>query len=320
MVAARIVPTTSESTTFLLQIPTTMNATTSAANLPATIEQLWVYPVKSCAGIQLKEAELTDTGLLYDRAWMVVDSGGEFVTQRELPRMALIQPSFKLGQLVLRAPGMLALHLALNAAEGPAKVRVWDDEVMACDMGDLAAQWFSDFLGPDAPADLKRLRLARFDPEVQRICDPAWTAGREALTQFADGFSLLVTSQASLDALNTRLVESGRAAITMARFRPNIVLGGVEPHDEDRVGSWSIATDGGSARLDNAKPCARCPIPNIDPVTAIPSPEVGDTLQTYRKDRRLGGAITFGMNAIVVEGDGLVLRVGQVVGGQWRFE
>jgi len=297
-----------------------MNATLPAAHLHATIDQLWVYPIKSCAGIQLRDAELTDTGLLYDRAWMVVDSEGEFVTQRELPRMALIQPSFKLGQLVLRAPGMLALHISLNAAEGPAKVRVWGDEVMACDMGDLAAQWFSDFLGPDAPPDLKRLRLARFDPEVKRACDAAWTAGREANTQFADGFSLLVTSQASLDALNVRLVEAGHAAVTMTRFRPNIVLGGVESHDEDRVGSWSISTDGGSAQLENVKPCARCPIPNIDPVTAIPSPEVGDTLQTYRQDRRLGGAITFGMNAIVVEGDGLVLRVGQVVGGQWRFE
>ncbi len=297
-----------------------MNATPPAADLRATIAQLWIYPVKSCAGIQLTEAELTETGLLYDRAWMVVDSAGEFVSQRELPRMALIQPSFRLGQLVLRAPGMLALHLALDAAEAPAKVRVWDDEVMAYDMGDVAAQWFSDFLGPDAPPDLKRLRLTRFDPEVRRRCDAAWTAGREALTQFADGFSLLVTSQASLAALNARLVEAGHAQVTMARFRPNIVLDGVEPHDEDRIGAWSIATDGGSARLDNVKPCGRCPIPNIDPVTAAPSPEVSDTLQTYRQDRRLGGAITFGMNAIVLEGDGLMLRVGQAVDAGWRFD
>lgn len=298
-----------------------MNATPLSADLQATLAQLWVYPVKSCAGIQLEEAELTDTGLLYDRAWMVVDRDGEFVSQRELPRMALIQPSFKLGQLVLRAPGMLALHVALDAAEGPLKVRVWDDELMACDMGDLAAQWFSDFLGPDAPPELKRLRLARFDPEVQRACDPKWTAGHAAHTQFADGFSLLVTSTASLTELNARLTSAGHAPVTMARFRPNIVLSGVEPHDEDRVGSWTIATDGGAiAQLENTKPCGRCPIPNIDPTTATASPEVSDTLQTYRQDRRLGGAITFGMNAIVVEGDGLVLRVGQVVGGGWRFE
>ena len=160
------------------------------ADVQATIEELWVYPIKSCAGVSLREAELTDTGLLYDRAWMVVDAQGEFVSQRELPRMALIQPAFKMGQLVLRAPGMLPLHLALDAVESPLKVRVWDDEVQAWDMGDLAAQWFSDFLAPDAPPSLKRVRLARFDPEVKRPCDPAWTGGREATTQFADGFGL----------------------------------------------------------------------------------------------------------------------------------
>ena len=298
-----------------------MNAISpAAADLQATIEQLWVYPVKSCAGVALTEAELTETGLLYDRAWMVVDSGGEFVSQRELPRMALIQPSFKMGQLMLRAPGMLSLHLALDAAEAPMKVRVWDDELMAYDMGDVAAQWFSDFLGPDAPPDLKRVRLVRFDPAEKRACDPAWTAGREALTQFADGFSLLVTSQASLDALNARLVQAGHAPVTMTRFRPNIVLGGVDAHDEDRIGSWRILAEGGSAQLENTKPCARCPIPNVDPLSAVFSPEVSDTLQTYRQDRRLGGAITFGMNAIVVEGDGMVLRVGQGVSADWRFD
>lgn len=294
---------------------------TSAADVQATIAQLWVYPVKSCAGVALNEAELTDTGLLYDRAWMVVDSQGEFVTQRELPRMALIQPAFKLGQLVLRAPGMLALHLALDAAEWPQKVRVWDDTVMAYDMGDMAAQWFSDFLGPDAPADLKRLRLVRFDPEVQRACDPKWTDGRPASTQFADGFGLLVTSTASLAELNERLAKAGQAPVTMQRFRPNIVLGGIEAHDEDRIGPLTIATgDTAVAVIDPVKPCARCPIPNIDPATAESAPAVSEALQTYRQDPRVNGAITFGMNAIVVDGDAQMLRVGQRVRAAWRFE
>jgi hypothetical protein len=286
----------------------------------ATIDQLWVYPVKSCAGIALPEAELTDTGLAFDRTWMVVDSQGEFVTQRELPRMALIQPAFKMGQLVLRAPGMLALHLALDAAEAPLRVRVWEDEVDAYDMGDVAAQWFSDFLGPDAPADLKRLRLARFDPAVRRLCSPRWTGGREAITQFSDGFGLLVASTASLAGLNERLAAAGHAPVTMQRFRPNIVLAGVEAHDEDRVGPMHIATAEGEAVVETVKPCARCPMPNIDPVTAEPSPEVGDTLQGYRQDARLNGAVTFGMNAIVLQGDGLVLRVGQAVRADWAFD
>lgn len=288
-------------------------------DVQATIDQLWVYPVKSCAGVAVPDAELTPTGLAYDRTWMVVDSAGEFVSQRELPRMALIQPTFKMGQLVLRAPGMLALHLALDAAESPLSVRVWDDAVAAYDMGDVAAQWFSDFLGPDAPTGLKRLRLARFDPAVRRLCSPKWTGGREATTQFADGFGLLVASTASLAELNERLVAAGHAPVDMRRFRPNIVLAGLEAHDEDRLGPLHITTADGEAVIETVKPCARCPIPNIDPVTATSSPAVGDTLQGYRQDARLNGAVTFGMNAIVLQGDGRVLRVGQMVQADWVF-
>lgn len=289
-------------------------------DVQATIEELRVYPVKSCAGVSLREAELTDTGLLYDRAWMVVDAQGEFVSQRELPRMALIQPAFKMGQLVLRAPGMLPLHLALDAVEAPARVRVWDDEVDAWDMGDLAAQWFSDFLAPGAPASLQRLRLARFDPEVRRLSDRAWTGGREATTQFADGFGLLVVSRASLDGLNERLAAAGQPPVDMRRFRPNIVLGGVQAHDEDRTAALTLHTGSGTAVIEPVKPCARCPIPDIDPDTATASHRVGDALQAYRQDARVGGAVTFGMNAIVLEGDGQMLRVGQRVTGSWRFD
>ena len=288
-------------------------------DVQASIEQLWIYPIKSCAGVRVEQAELTDTGLLYDRAWMVVDAQGRFVSQRELPRMALIQPSFKLGQLVLRAPGMLSLHLALDAAEEPATVRVWDDTVQAYDMGDIAAQWFSDFLGPDAPPALKRLRLARFDPEVKRPSDPKWTGGREAGTQFADGFALLLTSSASLDELNARLVGAGHAPVDQRRLRPNLVLGGVQAHDEDRTGALRIQTDEGRAVIEPVKPCSRCPIPDVDPDSGEPGTAVGDTLRSYRADARVNGAITFGMNAIVLEGDGQVLRVGQRVSADWAF-
>lgn len=291
-----------------------------SAELRASLDAIWIYPIKSCAGLRLQEAELTPTGLAWDRAWMVVDERGEFVTQRELPRMALIQPSFRLGQLVLRAPGMLALHLSLEGAEWPQKVRVWDDVVPAWDMGDLAAQWFSDFLGPEAPADLKRLRLVRFDPEVQRRCSTRWTGGRESFTQFADGFGVLVTSVASLEGLNARLTAAGQATVDLRRFRPNLVLAGVEAHDEDRLGVWRIDTGAGLAVLENVKPCARCPIPNVDPDSAQSSPAVGDALQAYRQDPRLDGALTFGMNAIVLEGDGLILRQGQNVWADWRFD
>ena len=289
------------------------------ADLAAVISRLYVYPVKSCAGVQVQEALLTETGLEFDRAWMVVDGKGEFLTQRELPRMALIRPQLRHYDMVLRAPGMLALHIALDQVEAPVRVRVWDDEVPAYDMGAIAAQWFSDFLGTPA-------RLVRFDPEHKRICSPQWTGGIEALNQFSDGYSLLVTSEASLDQLNAKLAAAGAAAVGMERFRPNIVLGNpaeggeLAPHDEDRLDLLQIATEQGTVQLKPVKPCPRCPIPNIDPATAVSSPEVGDMLQTYRQDARVNGALTFGMNAIVLRGTDHLLKVGQAVDASYRFE
>ena len=292
--------------------------TDSAFDLRATIARLFVYPIKSCAGVELPEVLLTETGLEFDRAWMVVDAQGEFVTQRELPRMALVQPTLKHMEMVLRAPGMLALHVAFDRVEKPMRVKVWRDEVAAYDMGDIAAQWFSDFLSE--PGRPQALRLVRFDPEQKRLSNMAWTDGVEAENQFADGFPLLVTSEASLAELNDKLLAAGHAAVTMARFRPNIVLAGLEAQDEDRVETMHVATAEGQARLQPAKPCPRCPIPDIDPLTAVSSPEVNDMLRTYRAHARVNGAITFGMNCIVLEGVEHLLKVGQSVDANYRFE
>lgn len=283
----------------------------AAPEFQARIARLIAYPVKSCAGVDLAEAMLTDTGLDLDRAWMVVDAQGRGMTQRELPRLALVRPQIKLHDVVLRAPGMLALHLSIDAVEEPVRVRVWDDEVAAYDMGAVAAQWFSDFLG-------RPLRLVRFDPEQRRLSSLQWTGGVEAPNQFSDGYPVLVLGEASLEGLNARLAAKGRAAVGIERFRPNVVLAGLEAHDEDRVQELHIAADR-PVRLQLVKPCARCPIPNIDPATAERDPVVTDTLQAYRQDARLQGAATFGMNAIVREGDGQLLRVGQAVTGRWNF-
>lgn len=284
-----------------------------APDVTARLARLFVYPVKSCAGVELREAQLTETGLDLDRAWMVVDERGEFVTQRELPRMALVKPQLKLHEVVLRAPGMLALHLAIDTVEEPVKVRLWGEEVPAYDMGDIAAQWFTDFLG-------RRLRLVRFDPEVRRLSNAKWTGGAEALNQFSDGYPLLVLSAASLEGLNEKLRSAGQAPVGIERFRPNLVLEGLEAHDEDSLGLIRIATDDGEVQLRPVKPCPRCPIPNIDPATAESNPVVSDTLQGYRRDERVGGAVSFGMNAIVVQGFDATLRVGQAVTGEFRFE
>ncbi len=301
--------------------PPSLPSAASEFEVQTTIQSLWVYPVKSCAGVQVSEAILTETGLEFDRAWMLVDAQGDFVTQRELPRMCLVQPTLKHYEMVLRAPGMLALHIALDKVEQPCRARVWGQDCAAYDMGDTAAQWFTDFLAQSLPVGTapRKLRMVRFDPEHQRLSNKKWTQGVDALNQFSDGYPVLVTSQAAVDDLNTRLAAQGHGAVTMQRFRPNIVLAGIEAHDEDRVGALHITTAEGAVELCLVKPCPRCPVPNINPLTGVPSPEVGDTLQGYRQDARLDGAISFGMNAITRAGFEQVLRVGQVVGANYAF-
>ena len=280
-------------------------------DITARIERLFVYPIKSCAGVELGEAVLTETGFDLDRAWMVVDETGDFVTQRELPRMALVRPRLKLHEVVLRAPGMLALHLQIDAVEKPAQVRIWDESVSAYDMGPIAAQWFSDFLG-------RKLRLVRFDPDHRRLSSQKWTGQVEALNQFNDGFPLLVVSQASLDLLNGKLAAAGHAPVGVERFRPNIVLSGLEAHDEDRVAMFEFASQP-PIRLQPVKPCSRCPIPDIDPATAQVDHAVSDTLQTYRRNDRLDGAVSFGMNLVIVQGMDQTLKTGQGVTADYQF-
>jgi uncharacterized protein len=282
------------------------------SDLSCTLHSLYLHPVKSCAGIAVPSSVLFETGLEFDRSWMLVDERDEFVTQRELPRLALVQPTLRHDDLVLRAPGMLALHLALDRVDRPLTVRVWDDWVPAWDMGALAAQWFSDFAG-------RPLRLARFDPEHRRLSDRRWTGAHEAQTAFADGFALLVTSTASLAELNRRLQLQGARPVEMARFRPNLVLDGIEAHDEDHVDRLEIDTPQGTVQLELVKPCARCTIPGVDPQTGVQGFEVIDALAAYRSDPRVDGAATFGMNAIVVGGVEHQLAVGQVCRARFKF-
>lgn len=280
------------------------------------IAALAVHPIKSCGGIAVSQALVIETGLEFDRAWMVVDEAGRLVTQRELPRMALIQPTLRHHDMVLRAPGMLALHIALDTVELPVQVTVWNDTVAAYDMGDLAAQWFSDCLGPWRGG---RLRLARFDPEQRRLADPRWTGPIEAETAFADAFPLLVTSTAALDEFNRRLGQNGHAPVTMQRFRPNLVLDGLDAHGEDHLDEIVFAAPQGPVRIKLVKPCSRCSIPDVDPATAQTGHAVGDTLASYRADARLDGALTFGMNAVILEGVESTLRVGMSGTATYRF-
>ena len=215
----------------------------------------------------------------------------------------------------MQAPGLgeLRVPLATAVAQPHTPVVVWKDTVPAWDMGDEAARWLTAFLGQPC-------RLVRFDPAQRRLSSTDWTGGRVVPNQFSDGFPLLLTSMASLQELNARLQAAGQPVVGMERFRPNVVIDGVQAHDEDRLELLRIDTGAAEVQLQPVKPCARCPIPNIDPATAESSPAVGDMLRSYRQDRRLDGAITFGMSAIVCQGAGQMLRVGQAVAADLCFD
>lgn len=274
------------------------------SDLTLRVHALHTYPVKSCAGIALDAATLTATGLAHDRAWMLVDGEGDFVSQRQLPRLQLVRPALEGGTLLLQAPDQLPLALPLEPVGTPRRVTVWDDAVDALDAGDAAAHWFEAVTG-------RALRLVRFAPGQRRLSDAQWSAGVQAENAFSDGFPLLVASTASLAGLNARLAARGRPPVTMERFRPNLVLDGLEDeHGEDFIDTLELP---GGVRLKLVKPCVRCAIPNVDPLTAERGDEPGATLAGYRADPRVGGRITFAMNAVIEAGVGATLRVGDAV-------
>src|SRR4029453_18345124 len=172
-------------------------------------------------------ASVMVTGLaqsqLRDREWMVVDRHGHFVSQREQPRLALIQPGLEGDALRLSADGAAALDVPLVASGGARDGVVWRFAARAFDQGEAAAAWLSGFLRAD-------VRLVRFDTSAPRRFNPDYVADSGAHTLFADGYPILVIGAASLDDLNARLAAKGAAALPMNRFRPNVVIADLPPY------------------------------------------------------------------------------------------
>ncbi len=159
-----------------------------------------IYPVKSCRGIALTQARLTETGFEHDREWLVITPEGRFLTQRERPQLAQVETAIAGDQLVLRKPNGADLSLPLDLTGPEREVTIWRDKAAAFDAGDEAATWLTEHLGKPA-------RLVRFDKRHKRASDAKWTDGVEALNQFSDGYPWLLISQGSLDELNRRMAE-----------------------------------------------------------------------------------------------------------------
>jgi len=273
------------------------------ARMTITLDSLHIYPVKSCRGIDVAQVELTATGLKHDREWMIVSPAGRFMTQREEPRLALIETWLDEEGLQLGLPGSGDLFVPFNKRGEAITATVWNDRCGAFDMGSEAATLLESFLG-------KPCRLVRFNPAGRRVSNAAWTGATEALNLFSDGFPLLVLSDASLKDLNTRL----SAPLPMNRFRPNLVFGGLEPYGEDRI--HELASD--AIRLRMVKPCTRCKITTTDQKTGVVQGfEPLNVLREYRFSRELKG-VMFGQNAIPIDGIGTMLGVGQPFEPVWR--
>ncbi|MBC7895869.1 MAG: MOSC domain-containing protein [Cytophagaceae bacterium] len=251
------------------------------------------YPIKSCRGTALTEAPVGARGIVGDREYMIVDADGGFLTQREVPRMALVVPLLASGALWLSGEGMPDLEVLQDANGAPVRVTVWSDTCMAIDQGAQAAAWLSGFL--EHPCRLVYL------PAGERRRADQEHAGPDDEVGFADGFPFLLTTEASLHALNQRLA----SPLPMNRFRPNIVIDGRDAFEED---GWSRIRIG-DLGFRVVKPCARCAITTVDQLTAAAGKEPLRTLATFR--RVSGKGVMFGQN-LLHDGPG-VLRVGSSV-------
>lgn len=247
--------------------------------MPA-LSQIYLYPVKSLAGFQVEQWPVDRNGLQYDRKWMLVDADGGFLSQRRLPKMALIQTRIEARQLILSAPGKPDIAIDVNSESGDrVPVEIWNDRCIAKSVAKDIDRWLGEFLQTDC-------RLVYHPDDQIRQVDQRF-ALRNDQTAFSDGFPFLIVSHGSLAALNRHLAQ----AVDMLRFRPNLVIHGCADFAED---SWRrIVINGIEFRLP--KPCSRCSIPNIDPVTALAQKEPMATLNRLRKH---DNKIYFGQNAL----------------------
>lgn len=259
-----------------------------------TISELYIYPIKSLRGIALSHVEVTDRGFRYDRRWMLVDEHNNFLTQRQHPQMSLIKVRIRPDGLLVTHPikGNMNIPFMQDHRMSREKVSVWSDICQGIVVGPAFDKWFSEALGVTC-------KLVYMPENTYRQVDRRY-ASRGYFTSFADGYPFLMIGQASLDDLNSRLVEP----LPMNRFRPNIVFKGGNPYEEDLMKHIQVA----GIDFYGVKLCSRCVLTTINQQTARKGKEPLKTLSTYRmKDKK----IMFGQN-LIHRGTG-VIQVGNVL-------
>lgn len=259
-----------------------------------SLQALYIYPLKSCAPLARDSAQVEARGLGHDRRWMAVDQHGKFLTARKHPRLTLIRAQPDGDWLTLQAPGMPQLHVVPAHDEPRQHVTVWNSQVQAVPADSAASDWISRFLGIPS-------RLVFMDAVCRRPVNPQYSR-EDDLVSFADGYPLLLISHAALDQLNQKL----NTPVPIERFRPNIVVDGVDAHAED---DWRRIRIGG-IEFDIVKPCTRCVLTTVD-YTRGEFDAHGEPLRTLMTYRRGDDGVTFGQN-LIARGEG-VIGIGDAV-------
>jgi uncharacterized protein YcbX len=260
------------------------------------VTELNIYPVKSTRRIALNASEVLPRGLPWDRRWMLIDDSGRFITARQHPRLATVQTAVEDGLLRISAAGRPDISLPLVPDNRSlTRVTVWRDTLDAVPAGPHADAWFTSFLGLSC-------RLVQMTDDLVRGVNQDYGRPGDQVS-FADGYPLLLISEASLADLNHRLAQP----VEMRRFRPNLVIDGDVPYAED---GWRRLRVGG-VEFEGVKNCSRCVFTTIDPDSGEKHPEQEPlrTLSTYR--RRPEGGVYFGQNLIPRSGG--MIRVGDPV-------
>jgi uncharacterized protein len=260
-----------------------------------TVSELYIYPIKSLAGIAVTTATVTSRGFQYDRRLMLVDENNVCITQREFPEMALLQPVITNDGLhIHQKKNSLSPLFIPHQPKGneTIPVTIWDDTCEAALFDTSINEWFSNALG-------SACRLVYMPDTTSREVDKRYAQHSE-ITSFADGYPILMIGQSSLNDLNNRLAEP----LPMNRFRPNIVFTGGEPFLEDQMQLFTI----NNIEFSSVKACARCVMTTINQDTLSISKEPLKTLSAYRlKDNK----VLFGQN-LLHKGDG-VITIGDAI-------
>lgn len=247
------------------------------------ISELYIYPIKSLGGIQVKEVQLTDRGFEYDRRWMLVDANNRFLTQREHASMALLQTALVRDGIEVYQKSKPEENVLIPFASEQKEritVTVFDDICQAVTINNEINEWFSNYL--QIPC-----KLVYMPNDSLRKVDSRYAKEEKNITAFTDGFPVLMISEASVSDLNDRLLET----LPINRFRPNLVIGGVEPFAEDKMEHFSI----NNISFYGVKLSARCSITTINQQTIEKGKEPLKTLATYRMKNN---KIYFGQNVI----------------------